>query len=164
MALWLSTHRLLPEAKQRRAVWGQWSRRILANLKSPFTEGKKSETFQRLATQLKSLDVSFTEDFESDLKNTHHVVDAIFGMYNFSFVHLYPSYNAIWKVNLRSKRLQFFRRSARTLSIRHFCSRKDIHPGHFRRCTFIMEHWRWSPQIWAGNPVPSNNTTQLDSA
>lgn len=41
---------------------------------------------QRLATQLKNLDVPFTEDFESDLRNTHHVVDAIFGV--FSFLHL----------------------------------------------------------------------------
>ncbi|KAL8819667.1 MAG: hypothetical protein Q9191_007687 [Dirinaria sp. TL-2023a] len=40
------------------------------------------ELYERLSTQLKNLDIPFTEDFESSLKTTDHVVDAIFG---FSF-------------------------------------------------------------------------------
>lgn len=35
---------------------------------------------QRLAVQLQNLNIPFTEDFESDLKSTNHVVDAIFGI------------------------------------------------------------------------------------
>ncbi len=38
-----------------------------------------AETEQRLATQLKNLNISFTDDFQSALNNTNHVVDAIFG-------------------------------------------------------------------------------------
>lgn len=34
---------------------------------------------QRLATQLKNLNIPFTDDFASALNNTSHVVDAIFG-------------------------------------------------------------------------------------
>ena len=37
-------------------------------------------TRQRLVTQLKSLDMPFTEDFSTALQESHHVVDAIFGM------------------------------------------------------------------------------------
>lgn len=39
----------------------------------------KNEIYERLATQLRNLDVPFTEDFESSLKTSDHVVDAIFG-------------------------------------------------------------------------------------
>ncbi|RQM07445.1 hypothetical protein DH86_00002905, partial [Scytalidium sp. 3C] len=39
-------------------------------------------TSQRLCTQLKSLNVPFTDDFQAALKETDHIVDAIFG---FSF-------------------------------------------------------------------------------
>ncbi|KAI9783308.1 MAG: hypothetical protein M1816_001440 [Peltula sp. TS41687] len=42
----------------------------------------KNELYQRLTTQLKDLDIPFTEDFSSELNQSHHVVDAIFG---FSF-------------------------------------------------------------------------------
>lgn len=42
----------------------------------------KNELYQRLVTQLKSLDMPFTEDFSTALQESHHVVDAIFG---FSF-------------------------------------------------------------------------------
>ncbi|KAL2062188.1 hypothetical protein VTL71DRAFT_6454 [Oculimacula yallundae] len=42
----------------------------------------KNELYQRLSTQLKTLNVPFVEDFPSALKDTDHVVDAIFG---FSF-------------------------------------------------------------------------------
>ncbi|KAL9098402.1 MAG: hypothetical protein Q9163_005932 [Psora crenata] len=41
-----------------------------------------SEIYERLANQLRNLDVPFTEDFEGSLKASSHVVDAIFG---FSF-------------------------------------------------------------------------------
>jgi len=41
-----------------------------------------NELYQRLATQLKNLDLPFVEDFSAALKDTDHVVDAIFG---FSF-------------------------------------------------------------------------------
>ena len=40
----------------------------------------KNDLYQRLATQLKNLDVPFTEDFTGSLKTTDHVVDAIFGI------------------------------------------------------------------------------------
>lgn len=42
----------------------------------------KNELYQRLAIQLRNLDVPFTDDFESSMKTTNHIVDAIFG---FSF-------------------------------------------------------------------------------
>ncbi len=42
----------------------------------------KNELYQRLATQLKNLDIPFTQNFIGSLKETDHVVDAIFG---FSF-------------------------------------------------------------------------------
>ena len=35
---------------------------------------------QRLTIQLKNLNVSFTDDFESALRSAHHVIDAVFGM------------------------------------------------------------------------------------
>ncbi|KAI9873697.1 MAG: hypothetical protein M1830_010705 [Pleopsidium flavum] len=41
-----------------------------------------NELYQRLAMQLKNLNIPFTEDFNSALEGTNHVVDAIFG---FSF-------------------------------------------------------------------------------
>jgi len=47
-----------------------------------YPKQSKNEIYQRLATQLKNLDVPFVEDFSSALKATDHVVDAIFG---FSF-------------------------------------------------------------------------------
>ena len=43
---------------------------------------------QRLSTQLKNLDIPFTEDFESSLNSTNHVVDAIFGRYYLRLVDL----------------------------------------------------------------------------
>ncbi|KAG9244637.1 apolipo protein A-I binding protein [Calycina marina] len=42
----------------------------------------KNDLYERLATQLKNLSIPFIEDFHSALKETDHVVDAIFG---FSF-------------------------------------------------------------------------------
>ncbi|KAL7273685.1 hypothetical protein RUND412_003427 [Rhizina undulata] len=42
----------------------------------------KNDLYQRLTIQLQNLGVPFTDDFHSALKETHHVVDAIFG---FSF-------------------------------------------------------------------------------
>ncbi|KAI9882986.1 MAG: hypothetical protein M1823_005260 [Watsoniomyces obsoletus] len=42
----------------------------------------KNELYQRLTTQLKNLDIPFTEDFTSAMNKSHHIVDAIFG---FSF-------------------------------------------------------------------------------
>ncbi|KAH0544628.1 hypothetical protein FGG08_001278 [Glutinoglossum americanum] len=47
-----------------------------------YPKQSKNELYQRLVTQLKNLDVPFTEDFQSALRESHHVVDAIFG---FSF-------------------------------------------------------------------------------
>lgn len=44
-----------------------------------YPKRSKNEIYDRLATQLKTLDVPFTEDFESSLSSTNHVVDAIFG-------------------------------------------------------------------------------------
>jgi NAD(P)H-hydrate epimerase len=42
----------------------------------------RNELYQRLTTQLKNLDIPFTDDFHGALGKTNHVVDAIFG---FSF-------------------------------------------------------------------------------
>jgi len=47
-----------------------------------YPKQSKNDLYQRLTTQLKNLNVPFTEDFPSALKNSDHVVDAIFG---FSF-------------------------------------------------------------------------------
>jgi NAD(P)H-hydrate epimerase len=47
-----------------------------------YPKQSKNELYQRLSTQLKNLDVPFTDDFHGALKETNHVVDSIFG---FSF-------------------------------------------------------------------------------
>jgi len=47
-----------------------------------YPKQSKNELYQRLATQLKNLSVPFTDDFPSALKETDHIIDAIFG---FSF-------------------------------------------------------------------------------
>ncbi|KAF2175761.1 meiotically up-regulated gene 182 protein [Zopfia rhizophila CBS 207.26] len=47
-----------------------------------YPKQSKNELYQRLTKQLKDLKVPFTEDFPSALKETDHIVDAIFG---FSF-------------------------------------------------------------------------------
>jgi len=47
-----------------------------------YPKQSKNELYQRLATQLKNLDVPFVDDFSSAIKDTDHIVDAIFG---FSF-------------------------------------------------------------------------------
>lgn len=47
-----------------------------------YPKQSKNEIYQRLTTQLKHLQVPFVDDFGSALKDTDHVVDAIFG---FSF-------------------------------------------------------------------------------
>ncbi|KAK6360464.1 hypothetical protein TWF730_006606 [Orbilia blumenaviensis] len=47
-----------------------------------FPKKGKNEIFERLSTQLRGLGVPFTEDYEAALKETDHIVDAIFG---FSF-------------------------------------------------------------------------------
>ncbi|KAI9845750.1 MAG: hypothetical protein M1837_004583 [Sclerophora amabilis] len=47
-----------------------------------YPKQSKNELYQRLATQLKNLDIPFTDDFSSALDQSDHVVDAIFG---FSF-------------------------------------------------------------------------------
>ncbi|KAF4621886.1 hypothetical protein G7Y89_g14462 [Cudoniella acicularis] len=47
-----------------------------------YPKQSKNELYQRLTTQLKNLNIPFTDDFPSALKQTDHIVDAIFG---FSF-------------------------------------------------------------------------------
>ncbi|KAG9237940.1 meiotically up-regulated gene 182 protein [Amylocarpus encephaloides] len=47
-----------------------------------YPKQSKNELYQRLSTQLKDLNVPFTNDFPASLKETDHIVDAIFG---FSF-------------------------------------------------------------------------------
>ena len=47
-----------------------------------YPKQSKNELYQRLSTQLKSLDVPFTDDFKGALKETDYVVDSVFG---FSF-------------------------------------------------------------------------------
>ena len=53
-----------------------------------FPKQGKNELYQRLATQLKNLDIPFTDDFESALKDTDHVVDSIFGIRPIEFSEL----------------------------------------------------------------------------
>ena len=45
-----------------------------------YPKQSKNDLYERLATQLKNLDVPFTEDFNGSLESTDHVVDAIFGI------------------------------------------------------------------------------------
>ena len=45
-----------------------------------YPKQSKNDLYERLATQLKNLDVPFTEDFNGSLETTDHVVDAIFGI------------------------------------------------------------------------------------
>lgn len=45
-----------------------------------YPKQSKNDLYERLATQLKNLDVPFTEDFNGSLKSADHVVDAIFGI------------------------------------------------------------------------------------
>jgi len=47
-----------------------------------YPKQSKNGLYQRLATQLRNLNIPFTEDFPTALKETDHIVDAIFG---FSF-------------------------------------------------------------------------------
>ncbi|KAK0105995.1 hypothetical protein ONS95_004502 [Cadophora gregata] len=47
-----------------------------------YPKQSKNELYQRLSTQLKNLNIPFTEDFSTALGDSDHVVDAIFG---FSF-------------------------------------------------------------------------------
>ncbi|KIN08065.1 hypothetical protein OIDMADRAFT_140535, partial [Oidiodendron maius Zn] len=47
-----------------------------------YPKQSKNELYQRLATQLKNLNVPFADDFHSAIKESDHIVDAIFG---FSF-------------------------------------------------------------------------------
>ncbi|MCJ1372150.1 hypothetical protein MMC20_003372 [Loxospora ochrophaea] len=65
--------------------WNQTALEYPAYMTRPtiyYPKQSKNELYQRLTTQLRSLDIPFTEDFESSLRETSHVVDAIFG---FSF-------------------------------------------------------------------------------
>jgi hypothetical protein len=61
------------QSKARTIFFGQDSSSYHVN------KGLRLKFTQRLATQLKDLSVPFTEDFPSALKETDHVVDAIFG-------------------------------------------------------------------------------------
>ncbi|KAL6718702.1 hypothetical protein ACLMJK_002936 [Lecanora helva] len=47
-----------------------------------FPKKTGNEIYERLATQSKNLDIPFTDNFQTSLDSSHHVVDAIFG---FSF-------------------------------------------------------------------------------
>jgi len=47
-----------------------------------YPKRSKNDLYQRLSTQLKNLNIPFTDDFSSALQETDHVIDAIFG---FSF-------------------------------------------------------------------------------
>ncbi|KAI9802564.1 MAG: hypothetical protein M1833_001636 [Piccolia ochrophora] len=47
-----------------------------------YPKQSSNELYQRLATQLRNLSIPFTDDFSAALKDTHSVLDAIFG---FSF-------------------------------------------------------------------------------
>ncbi|KAG5988227.1 hypothetical protein E4U43_004814 [Claviceps pusilla] len=48
-----------------------------------YPKKSKNDLYQRLTKQLEDLEVPFVDDFQSALKSTDHVVDAIFG-FNFS--------------------------------------------------------------------------------
>lgn len=51
-----------------------------------YPKQSKKELYARLATQLQNLNVTFTDDFRAALKDTDHVVDAIFGMSHLKIV------------------------------------------------------------------------------
>lgn len=44
-----------------------------------YPKRSSNELYQRLSTQLKELGVPFTDDFDGALRETSHIVDAIFG-------------------------------------------------------------------------------------
>ncbi|TVY94378.1 NAD(P)H-hydrate epimerase [Lachnellula willkommii] len=44
-----------------------------------YPKQSKNDLYQRLTTQLKNLSVPFTEDFPKAIKETDHIIDAIFG-------------------------------------------------------------------------------------
>ena len=69
-----------------------------------YPKQSQNDLYQRLATQLKNLDVPFTEDFAESLKTTDHVVDAIFGTAT-------KALKIVAKLTL--SRFQLLRRSAR---------------------------------------------------
>jgi len=45
-----------------------------------YPKNSQNDLYERLSKQLKNLNVPFTEDFEGSLKESHHVIDAIFGI------------------------------------------------------------------------------------
>jgi NAD(P)H-hydrate epimerase len=59
----------------------------------------KADSTQRLSIQLKNLSIPFTDDFHSALKETDHIIDAIFGLFLFLpflfAVSNSPTYSAI---------------------------------------------------------------------
>ena len=79
----------------------------------------KNEIFERLANQLRNLDIPFTDDFEDSLKSSNHVVDAIFGG---DFKH--PSLLMLTLI-----RFQLFGRSPGPIQDRHRSDGKDQGPS-----------------------------------
>ena len=77
-----------------------------------YPKQSKNELYERLATQLKNLDVPFTDDFNNALKTTDHVVDAIFGI---AIKGLLP----VSKLTLF--RFQFLRRGPRPFQGSDYC-------------------------------------------
>ena len=69
-----------------------------------YPKQSKNDLYERLATQLKNLDVPFTEDFNGSLETTDHVVDAIFGIAFEAAIHA---------SKLTFLRVQLLRRGAR---------------------------------------------------
>jgi len=47
-----------------------------------YPKQSKNELYERLATQLRNLEIPFTDDFEASMRETHHIVDAIFGLHS----------------------------------------------------------------------------------
>ncbi|KAF3206562.1 hypothetical protein TWF106_000650 [Orbilia oligospora] len=59
-----------------------------------FPKKGKNEIFERLSTQLQKLGIPFTEDYETALKETDHIVDAIFG-FSFTGTTIRPPFDAV---------------------------------------------------------------------
>ena len=118
-----------------------------------YPKQSKAEIYERLATQLKNLDVPFTEDFHGSLKTTDYVVDAIFGTTN-QFRRLV--------LKLTFLRFQFFWRGARSFQGSN-CRHGDQQSScTLCRRTIIMEYRRRPAGIRSRGQIPSRDSDQSD--
>lgn len=101
----------------------------------PNSNSSKADSTQRLSTQLKNLNIPFTDDFTTALKETNHIIDAIFGLFVLS-----PSHFAVFSYLQYNPRLLLLRRSSRAFPGCYPCIRGDSHPCDICRRSLILEH------------------------